>query len=382
MTEPKNLTLLTKTISDYQQLSKQMKDAIEARIETCIKGIIEDKSIDIDLQQHLLSAKNDNQIISVQDFPGMMNEIDKDSLIIYVKKARSYKIYKPNNLEDFTNDNNTHYRKSEYGPAYEVVRDTHPQKLMIVITKDLTTNQLKMIKDCIKEFVKDVPEIKNESTLNDIRSYSNANNTELLVGRFRVENLVQKENIIERFIAFMQKKGGDDETEIANKIQVKPPVRFEAPGARFYDLPVVKKSLDGLMLDTNISEELISHLVSTDKEIHIHLTNINGNNNTVHSSNVGNTINKTTNKTGKSTKKTLETFYKHICDTKPSWYLEERFVEIEKIEKAYRDYFNDNSISRAMISRSLNGNLFNGTSRPSGITKKKLVSYDTLKSLY
>jgi hypothetical protein len=66
-----------------------------------------------------------------------MNDIDDDSLIIYVTKAQLYKIYKPENLDDFQNDNNTHFRRRELGPVYEVVRDANPQKLTIVIKNGL-----------------------------------------------------------------------------------------------------------------------------------------------------------------------------------------------------------------------------------------------------
>jgi len=84
----------------------------------------------------------------------------------------------------------------------------------------------------------------------------------------------------------------------------------------------------------------------------------------------------------KQTRKTLETFYEYLYDTRPEWYLEEKFVSFDVIEEAYRTYFADNTSTVMVISRMLNGELFTSGTRSSGVTKKKLVSYDTLRTLF
>jgi len=81
-------------------------------------------------------------------------------------------------------------------------------------------------------------------------------------------------------------------------------------------------------------------------------------------------------------KKSLKMFYKHICDTQPSWYLEGKSVPVKIIENAYRNYFEDNTTSWTGISRQLNGKLFTKTDRSNNIVKKKLVTYMKLKTLY
>lgn len=85
----------------------------------------------------------------------------------------------------------------------------------------------------------------------------------------------------------------------------------------------------------------------------------------------------------KSTKqKTLESFFRHIYNTKPSWYLENGKVSIKIIENAYREYFEDYEIKSHMISRHLNGNLFKPASSTQRSHQKQLVSYNILKQLF
>jgi len=80
-------------------------------------------------------------------------------------------------------------------------------------------------------------------------------------------------------------------------------------------------------------------------------------------------------------KKTAESFYEFIFSTRPQWYLENKYVDIEIIEKAYKSYFNTSKLSRAMIVKHINP-MFANSTRVSGITKKKLVPFDTLEELF
>jgi len=81
-------------------------------------------------------------------------------------------------------------------------------------------------------------------------------------------------------------------------------------------------------------------------------------------------------------KKTLKTFYKHIYDTRPDWFVENSYVSITVIERAYREYFNDEVTSKNVISKQLNGTLFSGKSRVNNINKKKLTSYEKLSTAF
>jgi hypothetical protein len=84
-------------------------------------------------------------------------------------------------------------------------------------------------------------------------------------------------------------------------------------------------------------------------------------------------------KGSKQSVKTLKTFYKFIYDTKPEWYIENKTVSMRTIEDAYRSYFADTIISSSVISRKLKGYLFLDAGRSNGETRKKLVTYETLK---
>ena len=103
------------------------------------------------------------------------------------------------------------------------------------------------------------------------------------------------------------------------------------------------------------------------------------NNNTI-TSNSNNNI--TINKSKQTTKKTIKSFIKYLYDTKPVWYLEDQFVDMDVIEEQYKDYFNDNTTTKNMISRLLKDKIFSKSSRTNGITKKKLFSYTILKTLF
>jgi len=80
--------------------------------------------------------------------------------------------------------------------------------------------------------------------------------------------------------------------------------------------------------------------------------------------------------------KTIKSFCKYLYETKPSWYVENGFVSFDLIDKAYRQYFNDYITQCMVLSRSLKSSLFIKTARVNQITKKKLVSYSTLKTMF
>lgn len=336
------------------------------------------RKIDTDLQGYYLEnhhTKNNNQIILYDDFPNKMEHIPNDALIIYIKKAQLYKVYNSNNLGDFINDNNTHFSKPhKFGTAYEVVRDSHPQRLMIIMN-DIEDENLDEIKARILEYIEQNKDFSN-TTIKDLKTYSDDISTEFMLSNIHLTDMAAKELFIERFIRFMRKKG---ESELANKIQVKPPPS-DVEGVRFYKLPGSKTELD-----IHNKMNLVDQLVTSTKHVVIHNTYI-YNDNSVNNNNVNNSINNvvknvTKNSTKRPVKKTLKTFYQHIYDDKPDWYKENTFVLIDIIEREYRNYFNDETTSKNVISKKLNGSLFTGKTRVNNVNKKKLVSYEALGAL-
>jgi len=330
--------------------------------------------LDLSLKEYMYEAKNTNEIYQITDFQEHMDTINTDSLIIYIKKAQLFKVYNPDNMDDYICDESTQYRKQEYGPTYEVVRDSNPQKLVIVITDTIPIDKLQNIKTKIIEFIKKSAEFKNVAT--DFRIYTDESNTEFVLSSIKFKNLQHKETFIDDFATFMRTT---DDKEIANKIQFRPPKQYGINGARLYKIPALKQLIDGAPLPYNN----VDHLISTGSDKMPQSLVINNTyiiNSTVNSNSNSNSNNVNTINTTIKAKKTLKTFFKYICDTTPEWYKEKSYVDIEIIENAYRQYFNDYKISRSMISKQLNGILYNKSTRSNGVTKKWLNSYaDLLK---
>jgi hypothetical protein len=325
--------------------------------------------LDLNLQEYMYSTKNTNEIVSCLDFPQKIKDTSDDSLIIYIKKAQIYKIYNADTLDEFEQDVGTHYRKSETGPAYEVVRDSAPQKLMIVVQDDVAIDKVQNIKNLIIEFTKNNPMFENIA-MSDLLVYNSDSNTEFVVSSITFENIQEKETFIESFIMFTQNNG---EKDLARKIQLRHPPS-NIPNTRYYELPCSKTCISDN--DKGILDKLITPQTNTSVVINNTFIIQNGNNNSVSCGVVTTNINKS----AKTTKKSIKTFCKYLYETKPEWYIEDTFVTINTIETAYRDYFNDYDTAKSMISRQLNGILFNRNMRTNGITKKKLVSFDILKN--
>lgn len=322
------------------------------------------KELDLQLQNNMIESKFENEIISDLEFENKLGSIDSDSLIIYVKKAQLFKVYKPERIGDFENDDNTKYRRKENGPVYEVVRDAHPQRLLIVINDDMVEDQIQTIKRHIVKYIDEHVEFE-KIAINDLKVYNNDNSTEFLIRSIKFGNIYERDRFIENFTKYMIHENAG----IANKIQLRPPIYID--GVRLYD--------DGQIL--NSIEHLVTPFVSNapPQQAPVVINNIIINNNNSTTINNSGTI-KTKNKVGVP-KKTLQTFYKYIYDTKPKWYVEGKSVNIDIVEKAYRKYFNDNDTTLPIISKKLN-DLFSKTSRSNGITKKTLVTFDTLQQLF
>lgn len=352
------------TEKKFLKLSNIIKE-----FETQIKTELE---LDNNLYEYMHETKKNHEVYPANDFQSILNEISDDSLIIYVKKAQLYKVYNSNHLEDFSMDESTCYRASKYGPVYEVVRDANPQKLMIVIQDNVRDVKLQNIKSNIIEFIQKSSKLA-ASKIPDLKVYDNDNHTEFIVSSIQLKNLQDKENFIDDFILFMKQKG---ETELAEKIQHRPQP-CDLKGVRLYTLPSAKTLIDGKPMMNSLDQLLTT---SVNQPIVIQQNTYIITNSTINSNNV---INNTINKSSKTPKKTIKSFCLHIYETKPDWYLEDQFIDIDIIEEAYRNYFSDTKTDKKVISRNLKDYLFNKSSRSyGGTTKKKLFTYDVLKKKF
>lgn len=359
-------------ISSDTTINSRKAAMLQKTIENFSKEVSSILDLDIDLNEYMHETKQGNDVYHANTFQKELNNIADDSLIIYIKKAQLYKVYNSNGIGDFEMDESIHYRNSRHGAAYEVVRDTHPQKLMIVIQDNIRDRRLLEIKKNIVEYIK---KSGLSTNVNDLKVYSSNNNTEFVISSIQLKNLNAKECFIEDFIMYMQQNG---ETELATKIQVRPPP-CELKGARFYNLPSIKTLIDGTP-SLNSLDQLISTTHTSGGPVVIQNNTIIINNNNTITSNSNNNI--TINKSKQTTKKTIKSFIKYLYDTKPAWYLEDQFVDMDVIEEQYKAYFNDNTTTKNMVSRLLKDKIFSKSSRTNGITKKKLFSYTILKTLF
>jgi hypothetical protein len=231
------------TDKKFLKLSNIIKE-FETQIKT-------ELALDNNLYEYMHETKKNHEVYPANNFQSILNEISDDSLIIYVKKAQLYKVYNSNNLDDFSMDERTCYRASQYGPVYEVVRDANPQKLMIVIQDNVRDVKLQNIKSNIIEFIQKSSKLA-ASKIPDLKVYDNDNHTEFIVSSIQLKNLQDKENFIDDFILFMKQKG---ETELADKIQHRPPP-CDLKGARLYNLPSAKTLIDGKPLSDSLDQLL------------------------------------------------------------------------------------------------------------------------------
>jgi len=370
------LEILNQKLSSISNTSVQKQKLVENKVRELIEYIDNIADLDITLNEHLYETRKQNEIIPDTEFPNHVHTINNNSLIIHIKKAQIYKVYNHENLEDFQNDDNTIYRKSSNGPIYEVVRDEYPQKLIIMVNDDIKESQLLEIKTDIIEFIKKNPAF-SKTTTSDVNAFSIDGNTEFVLSSVRMDNIYEKEKIIERFILFLKRLG---KNVLASKIQIRVAGSL-VEGVRMYKMPYAKISLD------NNKYDIVDQLITTPSKTPPVIIN-----NNTYIINNGGTINNGTVNTGtvnninsienvnlvKASKKTLTTFKNHIKTTKPTWYIENTYVDFTIIEKAYRAYFEDMDIHTSIISRQLNSLIFTKSRRLQNVNKKLLKSFSEL----
>ncbi len=374
----RRVSKLDKIRQTYLNLSAEKLAMLDKQLENFEKMCDDVGELNLDLRNRIVVGTDHKLIIFANDMQSQLQTLEDDSILIYVKTAQLYGSYNKNSMDEFVRDDRMLYFNEErYGPVYEVVRDSHPQKLVIVFTAELQSQALREIKKHIQEFVKSELNIANCAA--DVRIYGDGTDTEFIVNSVLLKDMTAKEGFIEKFIKYMKKI---QKTELALQIQVHRPVFDELDGVRMYKLPSSKKLLDGVaLIDTSVD------LITNSKRpiiINQYVNISNSNNNNIQGNtggvNTGVIKNKTVTRKISKAPRGLKDFYIHLFDTRPSWYEEEEFVEFSHIEKEYREFFDDNSTTSTMISRSL-GALFSESARGHGITKKKLISFEKLESL-
>lgn len=368
---------ITISLDKIKDIYNGMDRAQKIKMTNIVKGweqtTIELSKTNLQLQEYLVTCKGPNTVIGSSDIQKEIDNVDDKSLMVYVSNAQLYKIYQQNHLNDFINDDNTIYRKSETGPVHEVVRDIKPQKMTVIINKDLLDMEVRTIKNLLFEFIKKNPAFK--LTISDIIVFKYDNKTEFMVRNLLLSDILQKEKLIKGFIKFLK---DNDETlsEIYGLIELWHPTCDEVDGARFYKLPSAKNVISENTL--SILDQLVSMSNNNNNQTNI----VNINNPTIIIQN-GHTNTSSVNiTTEKNVKQYCNEFCEFLCETKPKWYVENGNVELSTIANAFRQYSGLDTDSR-LLSRYLNGLIYDTKpTKNQRNTKKQLLTYtDVLKRL-
>lgn len=359
-------------VRQYKAMDPKKLEETLKELKKCNQTLQKLSDLDMDLNSYFEESKNNNLVLTSSEFQDKIDEIGDDTLTVYISKAQIFKIYNHDDLDQFRNDDNTHYRKPETGPVHEVVRDLHPQKLTILFNKELSDAEIIKIKGCLVLFIQKNPAL-SKFNANMILVFKYNSKTEFCVSNLIMKDIFERDKMIEKFTKILRTQGAKELSEV---IQLRQPPCDEVDGARFYKLPSSKVSLNPRTID--ILDQLITTTSQSNQPI---VVNINvTNTNTVNSNNINSNNVHSNNINGK--KKTIKSFYKHIFDTKPPWFIEKEKVKFQIIEAAYREYFEDNTTTSSIISRTLNGKLFTPMNKAQRNPIKVLISFDELKSLF
>jgi hypothetical protein len=338
------------------------------------------KAIDVNVQRTILALgeTREDSIYTVHDFPKHINTIDEDSIIFYIEKARLYKTYNTTEIRDkLSLDMRTVLAKPDRtGPVFEVVRDNFKQKIVFIMI-DIHDNQINYIRDCILAFLRKYWKLNNLKN-DDCIIFRHGNQIRYTFKGLTVADRGERQMVMEDFYRFLDDEG---HTEVLTKLQLHPPPGRMA-GAVLNPLP---STMTPVNRNPETHEQELEYLLTNlQKEgrpvqlINLHVVqNINGDHNNV--SVMNNSNNANTKISINSKKKKTGDFYKEICDKKPTWYKENKYVEIDTIRDAYDEFFHTDSKS-ASVSRWVGKVMFSKRTRDNaGTVKYLLVPFSTLR---
>lgn len=288
----------------------------------------EGKSIDKSLLERLQiwSDAHGTPVITGRELPKFVNE---NSIIIYFKSARRFKVYKSSQIK---NDLNNHLRndfKKEKN-MYEVVPDDLPQKIVIVCEKDVIP-RIPIIKKYVIEYMtmKDV-----EINETDIRAFENDGGmVEIMLNGLYVQDKKEGDQIVSELMAFIEKK--ERSTALTKKMNQKSEYN-EYEGTRMVYMPNCKTELDHK--SPEITDSLVRNLVNCK---HVKTGNIYIGNLTVVGGrdvnvNIGNHMIQNVVVTNTNN---IEDFINYIKDNKPDWYIEGDWIGQETLKYQYEEMF-------------------------------------------
>lgn len=165
----------------------------------------------------------------------------------------------------------------------------------------------------------------------------------------------------------------NSENKIADKLQIHEPTDLR--GARRIPIHKTTEAADDTRCFINQLPIVLNVTEDTDVHRNVNISNVVNNNNNVV---VDNSVNVTT---SDPSMLTIDDFFRHIIDDKPTWYKEGGIVSFDIIKQAYREFFSDGSINESVISRRLNKKIFAAVPRSNGQNVKKLYKISEIKRI-
>lgn len=373
MTSLENVVSLIETlksdISAKLGTEPEKLQRLQDKISELYKYIDSLQKLDFDL---ISTLKNDastrqDDTFDKEWFVTNMDKIPEGTITLYVEKAELFRSYASTEADILINHLNTYLRRS--GVIYEVVRDNYHQKLYFFIKESKTELQANI--ETIKEHVLAVAHsfYPNAVTGDEILTFDYNDKTKFLAVGIVLDSYQKRHEFLEELERRLNANG---ENEIAGKLQIYEPTDLR--GARRIPINRTTDAAD----DTRYFINQLPIVLNVTGNVNIHgnvsINNVVNNNVNV----VDNSVNINTINSGVLS---VEDFFRHIIDDRPSWYKEGATVNFDVIKKAYREFFNNDEINESVISRRLNKKIFNTMPRSNGQNMKKLYKISEIKRI-
>lgn len=183
-------------------------------------------------------AKNDGKdLYDSEQYASLVNELHENAIVIYFKSADLFRVYTPEEFETkFTYRINAEYRRSK--DIYEVVNNSHPQKVIMIIKSD-DMSELNKIKGYIVQYARTAG---HSITENDLLIFKNtaSGESEIVINKIVVPNAQARTDFIVKLTQYIT--NAEKSTNTANKVKLIDLSPIDA--AAIYLVPELKQLLN------------------------------------------------------------------------------------------------------------------------------------------
>jgi len=262
-----------------------------------------------------------SHLFDTDNYSSIVQELAKDSMVIYFKTADLFKVYESDDFdENFLKRIRTNYKKGR--EIYEVVDDSRPQKILVIIKSDNMEEIIK-IKKYIVQFAKHTHPISED----DLMTFNNeiSGETEIVINKFYVPNSHARSEFILKLLQFITSK--EKNTNISDKMKLSTASPIE--NTSIVLIPELKR-----LIDQSLSKETEGYLTKKSPVINININIENMQNiqkaNVVQQAAVINNIS--------SDGDDSDGFIEFLRETPPAWYVIGKIVEYDRLYDEYSTF--------------------------------------------